>query len=211
MNIQRIDPEHVYRDLDDPGGAPWPSVTTVLGANLGWAGSFDRIPPIVLERKRQLGTAVHLVCELDDQGAQFEPESLVDVQPYLDAWRAFKRETGWITVAAEKTVWHPGQRYAGTLDRIGRRGASGSLELVDLKTSSPAGAALKVGPQTAAYLAAWLECDPQAKGLDFWQVPRASVHLGDDGRYSVVPHDAREDWGDFLAALRLYTRSQRRR
>lgn len=194
MNVTRLDPEHRY--LDD-AGAEWPSVTRILGTVPPYLGRFDQVPADRLEFKRQLGTAVHAAIALDVAG-DLDPDSIDPaVLPYLDAWRRYCAESGFVPQHTEAVVWHESYHYAGTLDHLGTIGPG--WWLIDTKTGSEADADL-AGPQTAAYLEAARATLPNLPTV----VKRASVHLRPDGTYRVTPHTSRRDWHVFLAALEIH-------
>jgi len=71
------------------------------------------------EWSRTRGEYVHLACHLDDIGEL--DESTVDetIMPYLEAWRKFKRESGFVVEQSEKPMANLHYMYAGTPDCIG--------------------------------------------------------------------------------------------
>lgn len=184
----------------DEAGRRLPSVTQILGAAPPWLGRFDRIDPSVLEYKRALGSAAHHATALDDLGLLDEDSLDEALVPYLAAWRKYRAESGFVPTVIEHVVHHPTLGFAGTLDRIGFDGDRRAVCL-DVKTADASTGRL-AGPQTAAYLEAFRACTPD-HGLPA-RVLRCSVHLGNDGRYVVVPHTNRRDWHAFLAALELW-------
>lgn len=206
MKIRRIDPEHVYLDDEDH---EWPGVTRILGGDdpygkgrqkwegvPPWSTRFLHVPPDRLEYRRQLGTAAHAAIALDVAG-ELDPETVDPaVLPYLEGWRRYRRESGFVPRETEVVVWHEVYHYAGTFDHLGTIGPA--WYLIDTKTGSDQDADL-AGPQTAAYL----EAAHAAMSVPH-TVKRASVHLKDDGIYRVVPHTSRRDWNVFLAALELF-------
>lgn len=164
-----------------------PSVTQILAPLNNFAG----IPPEVLAAKAELGTAVHVATELDDANDLIE-ESVHDrVRPYLEAWRAFKRDSGAQVLASEQQVYHPLHRYCGTLDRVLL--IDGAKHLADIKTSAALPAS--VGPQTAAYQLA-LE--------DASVIRRSAIQLRDDGTYRVHSLNDPNDKAVFLACLSIH-------
>lgn len=137
------------------GGHELPSVTRICGV----VGEMYRgVPNAALEAARDRGEAVHYATELHDLGELDEapvPESIV---PYLQAYKDFRRETGFEPTAIEMRVWHPALRYAGTLDRVGHftrlKGIRAGWEcLVDLKATYSVMPQVHV--QTALYAAAY--------------------------------------------------------
>jgi hypothetical protein len=117
---------HTYR----VGERVVPSVTQLLAPI---KPDFSMVPPGVLERKRQLGTDVHLACELDDDDDLGEVDD--EILPYLQAWRQFRADTGAEVLANERQLYHPTLMFAGTLDRMMIMPSSRETWLLDLKTS----------------------------------------------------------------------------
>lgn len=82
---------HLYADAN---GVPRPSVSQVIKAE--GLISFAGINPSILERKRQLGSLVHKVTELYDQGEDLNNYEIPDeVWPYLEGWLTFRNDTGY--------------------------------------------------------------------------------------------------------------------
>lgn len=180
-------PSHTYR-LD---GAMVPSVTQVIAPI---RDDFAGVPPDVLERKRQLGTAVHLACELDDEGELDEATLDETLVPYLGAWRKFRSETGFVVVLNEQQLGDPVLRFAGTVDRFGT--IDGTQWLIDLKTSASLSAAF--GVQLAGYqrLLGFTKDDAPVR--------RAAVQLRDDGSYRLQEYKNPNDWPAFMACLQIF-------
>lgn len=179
---------HVYR----LGGVVVPSVTQLLEPI---KPDFAGIPPSVLEAKRELGTAVHLACELDDDDDLDEDSVPEAVAPYLAAWRAFKSDTGAEVLMNEQKLAHRSLRYAGTLDRLVRV-RSGDVYLVDLKTAISMSASF--GPQLCGYQ---LLLDESIYDL---KLARKGLQLRKDGTYRLVPYNNPNDMAAFRACLSLY-------
>lgn len=177
---------HTYRWK----GLVVPSVTQVLEI---LDGALMQIPLHVLTYARALGSAVHRATELDDQGLLDERTVAIQVQPYLEAWRKFRRDKKFAPTAMEQRVFHPKLHYAGTFDRIGLMGSKPTL--LDIKSGEvwPSH-----GPQTAAYAAAY-----HATALDKLE-QRVVVQLRDDGQYRVHYMEDSSDWGTFLACLTIH-------
>jgi hypothetical protein len=175
-------------------GEPVPSVTQIL-ATTGLV-DFSRIAPDVLERKRQIGIAVHGAAELHDLGMLDEASISNAVRPYLDAWIAWKAMTGFEPLLSEYPVYSERYRYAGTFDRLGVIGKRQAL--IDIKSSAMVGPA--VGPQTAGYLRAAREM-----GLVGAREPvdRYAVLLNGKGTAKMHALTDEADERVFLAALQL--------
>lgn len=174
--------EHAYRF----NGVRVPGVTSILRP----LSNFDGIPAQVLEAKRDLGQRVHYACQLSDEDDLEESSVEPDVEPYLEAWRRFLRETGALVLHNEQRVYEPSLRYAGTLDNV--IGFQGAKWLVDKKTSIAT--PIAAGPQTAAYLRALN--DPTV-------TRRAAVRLRADGTYRFDSLAGADDWSAFLSCLTL--------
>ncbi len=82
------------------------------------------------------GKLIHLACELYDRD-ELEESSVDDtIMPYLNSYRLFLTETGFIPRWIESRHFHPQYFYAGTLDRMGA--LNGKTVLIDLKSGAPA-------------------------------------------------------------------------
>jgi hypothetical protein len=176
--------DHRYQ-LD---GHPIPGVTEIISDVLG--PEYQAYDAHIV-RAAQRGTAVHLACQLDDEGDLEETSVDPVVLPYLSAWRAFRAESGWVTESAEIQIANPVHWYAGTIDRIGRR--NGKRTILDIKTSALASPRWRI--QLAAYT-----------GLrsDLIECERLVVQIADNGRYTLIPYTERADWQDWLAIRRVY-------
>jgi hypothetical protein len=89
------------------------SVTTILGAegfiDTAW---FD-------DWSRDKGKAVHLACHYDDLDCLDEEDLDPVIIPYLEGWRKFRTDTGWVTELSEQPMMSSTYLYAGTPDAIG--------------------------------------------------------------------------------------------
>jgi len=94
-------------------GVTLPSVTGILLAEGFIDASF------YTEHGRTRGTYVHTARHLDDAGEL--DESTVDpvIAPYLAAWRAFKRESGFIIEKSEVPMASSLYLYGGKPDLVG--------------------------------------------------------------------------------------------
>ena len=167
-------PSHTYR----LAGRLLPSVTQVLAPLV----DFSRVPPDVLEAKRDLGSRVHETCHFHDEDD--------DVLPYLEGWKRFMRESGARILQCETRVCEPVLGYAGSLDRVLE--LNGNRWLVDLKTSFCL--PHTVGAQTAAYLRAL--ADPSV-------THRGALRLRADGTYRLDALTGAADWSVFMACLTI--------
>lgn len=166
-----------------------PGVTSILKPLIDLSG----IPKDVLEAKRQLGTDVHLACQLlNDQ--DLDEESIEpQVRGYLTAYQRFLVESGAKVMASEMRVHEPAVNFAGTLDLILHYRGVGWV--VDIKSSIAT--PISTGPQTAAYLRA-------VHAHDATIGHRAALRLRPDGKYRFDPLQNPNDWSAFVACLTIH-------
>ncbi len=174
-------------------GKVLPSVTQVLKPLY----NFDGIPPEVLERKRQIGTAVHKAIELalldDLNSASLAPE----VAPYFAAWTRFKAEFRPESQGGGSEVRVHTASYAGTVDLITGRVGHSDTWVIDFKTSAQVGPIVAL--QTAAYAHAAREMGAVPHGPK-----RAALHLLPTGLYKLIEHKDRADTSTFLSLLNVF-------
>lgn len=178
---------HAYR-LD---GRSVPGVTKVLEL----LDEFEGVPWDLLEAARKFGQHVHEACALMVRN-ELDWQSLDhDLFPYVDAARRFLEESGVTVLASEVRVANVSLRYAGTLDLIcDWRGLRG---LFDFKSGQNP---RSVGPQTAAYAAAYQE----QTGI---RIPRRyCIQLNPSlpNGYKVHALKDTADWHVFLSCLNVY-------
>lgn len=172
------------------GGIVIPSVTQIIAPLY----SFEGIPESILNAKRDLGRAVHTACEYDDDGDLDEGSVSDQVRPYLEAYRAFRRDTGAEVVLNEQKLYNPKHRYAGTIDR--RFVIKGELWTVDLKTTASMSPA--VGVQLAAYDRLVEEAGERANSK------MGALQLKPDGSYKLHPFSSAADFPVFLSLLNIH-------
>jgi len=177
-------------------GVQVPSVTGILHAS----GLIDlsAIPPFILERARNRGSAVH-------QLVHYYNESDLDwgsvdqaFQGYLDAWQDFRRQTALRPLLCERRIASRRHRVAGTLDLLAAIGGDGWL--IDYKTGDPDDVAADF--QTGAYLSLALEWAPEDPSLAaalalFPRWRRAAVRLRKDGTFQVTEYTDARDYARF--------------
>jgi hypothetical protein len=169
-------------------GRPLAGVTSVLK----WAGRYEG-EEFYTDFARERGRAVHAATHYadDDDLGEFDPR----IRPYIDAYRLWKRETGFESIYREIALAHTFHRYAGTMDILGF--ISGELALIDIKTG-------QWQPAYDLQLGAYAEL-AEANGIG--KPDRAfTLLLKKDGRYAIAPmkqtlYHAREA---FIADLRKY-------
>jgi hypothetical protein len=174
------------------GGVQLPGVTGVLEAagllDYGFLNAEDRAR--CLER----GWAVHVATERDDNHVLDEGSLGAEILGYVEAWRTFRRDYGFVPRLIEHRVFHPHFKYAGTLDRVGGV-RDGAEFIVDIKSG--------VAPDAVRYqLAAYNSCLPHPRTRH-----RRSVELHSDSSYRVIGFetcDYQRDFNEFLRALETY-------
>lgn len=182
--------EHIYTD---ESGRVLLGVSGVLSI-LSGKEKEEPSPNAIAAMAR--GTAAHLACEYDDEGALEEASLDPITYAHLAGWRKFKAETGFIVEHSEQLVWSEPGLYAGTLDRIGSM--ANARWVVDIKT----GAEYATHPiQTAAYAIAAAE----REGGAYAAFRRACVYLTPTGGYRLVAHKDKNDKPTWEAALKVST------
>lgn len=178
--------EHAYH-FD---GVRIPSVTQVLQP-VGF--DYSSIPFGTLEHAAQRGTAVHLATEFYDDGDLDEDSIDPEILPYVEAWRRFREESGFVVWRSEVRVHSARHGFAGTFDCLGV--LNGKMCIVEKKTTATLHPSTAI--QVSAYLRAYNEGLPREE-----QAKRCySVHLRRDGTYRLDEHDPETHWGAFLALL----------
>lgn len=186
-----FDEEHHIYTID---GVRIPSVTTVIDGLV----DYSMIPPLQLKWAADRGSAAHRAIELWDHHVLDVLALDERLAPYLDAWRAFCRESGWQTLRSEVRVYHPLYRYCGTLDKVGHLPGE-PLGILDIKTT----AVLHVdycAIQTVGYQRAYNEANEERAKR------RYALQLRPDGRYQLEEFTQHMgDWQRFREHLARYT------
>ena len=112
--VEFIADGHIYTDAPVDGvGRVYPSVTTILKAE-GFINTayYD-------DWSRDRGSMIHLATAYDDAGELDEENLDPVIFPYLEAWRKFRKESGFVPEQIEPPMMSTAYKYAGTPDRIG--------------------------------------------------------------------------------------------
>lgn len=136
---------------------------------------YKDAPPWQMEAAAHRGTAVHQATEkLDREGrAEIQEEYL----GYLEAYAAFLREHTASWELVERSLYHPEDLYAGTIDRYGL--LDGARTLLDIKTTYTVHK-----PLCSASLNLYRRM-LEARG---YRVERLLIlHLKKDGTYKLIP------------------------
>jgi len=174
-------------------GKQVPSVTTILKS----AGIVDAA--WYTEEARIRGTHVHQAAQFYDEGDLAPGSIRPEIQPYMDAYVKFKRDTGFYPILIEQKVIHT-KGYAGTLDRVGW--LNDRLVQIDLKSG---GIPKWAGLQTEAYKQA-LEEMISLGHIKLEQYPEArfALQLTSEGKYKLQPLQGLSDGHYFWAALEIH-------
>lgn len=179
---------HEYRVDDRP----------VLGVSgiLAAAGLSDMT--WVSEEALKRGSFVHEAIEFHTQGDL--KEELLDPKllGYVNAWKAFERESGFRVIKvdgrwqSEIRKYHPIYHYAGTIDHLGQIGDR--FFVVDVKSGEP------------DHWHAW-QLAGYAMLFDFPasspRPHRANVYVRPDGSYRFMERKDRADFDVFKAAITI--------
>lgn len=164
-----------------------PSVTTILKPLVDYAG----VHPERLRAAAQLGSMVHLTTELYDLGQLDEDDLDPILVPYLNGWKLFRHEVGFVPATVEKRLYHPAG-YCGTSDRTGM--VRDHMAVVDIKKMMVLGPV--IGPQLAAY--------QQAHNLEGAGITkRYALGLRPDGSYRLKEYTDPSDIACFMSLLNM--------
>lgn len=189
---------HVYRD---DKGIRVPSATQVL-AFIGLV-DFSRVKPEVLERKRQIGTAVHAACEYIDgpNGDELDWDTVdPSALPYILAYENFCKTVKFVSHSVEQAGigCSYGMKYGYRIDRIGE--IEGYPAIVEIKCGYKEECSWPL--QLAGYELSAPKLDPAKTRLKKYL--RVAAQLKKDGRFKVCgPYDKATDSRHFLSAVSL--------
>jgi len=186
--------EHVYRW----NGKVMPSVTRIIEP---LAGSLAGIPRDVLERKRQIGHALHLCVRLFHSPEGLDAATVdAAVQPYFDAYLEANAVHGFIWTVQEQPVGDPVAWIAGTPDAIGTSKQVDGQFVADWKTTAELSKV--VGVQLAGYRRVLKR--PTLRRFVLWLTPGSST------KYRFIEFKDADDDAAFAACLALHNwRSKR--
>lgn len=160
---------------------------------------YESVSQYTLDRAADRGTRVHKSCEALDLYGKVEVTD--DIAPYVKSYLKFRQEHNVQWEMVERSMHHPEDRYAGTIDRYGL--LDGETAVVDLKTSYTVHKRLAVA-QLNLYRRMLESGGKQPKRL-------VILHLTKDG-YRLVEIERRDDVPDALLTLhRLMEKKKRRK
>lgn len=172
--------KHEYR----LGGVKIPSVTQII-ADAGLYGDTSHFT----EYSRDRGSFVHKAIQLHLSGELDEDTLDPVIVSYLEVWKKFEVEAGYVSDECEAMLADAIYRYAGTVDHIGH--LNGHFCIIDVKTG---GATPATGIQLAGY----------ENLLKVGGAKRYALHLNAEGSYKLIEYKDRNDRNVFLAALALF-------
>lgn len=145
------------------------------------------------EHSRDLGKAVHLACQLYDEGIL--DESTVDpvVLPYLEGWKKFLEESGFLPIVIERSFESEILGFAGTPDRYGT--LNGDEVILEIKSGA-------IYFTTGIQLAAQDLLFQHAMSLHAKK--RFALQLTARGKYKLTPFTSDHDHRHFLACLAIH-------
>ena len=173
-----------------------PSVTQILRP----CYDFSMIDPAVLERKRQIGVAVHSAIALEIDGNLDEASIAPEIAGYLKAWRNFRADVdlheadfGDVEIPQYQHVLG----YAGTPDMAVF--LDGKWSVIDVKTAAAMHPAWSL--QLAAYKGL---LDTHTKIGMSAIAHRYSLRLYESGTFNLDEHKNKADWTTFLSFLNCH-------
>lgn len=184
--VQFDELSHIYQK----DGVVVPSVTQVL--TLAGMSDFSKVPMHILEKAKQIGTAVHKASQFLDEG-DLDLDSLdQSIVGYMVGYQKFKEEYEFKPRLIEHRMVGEvdGMAYGMTLDRLGRMKGYDCDVLLDLKTSSRPSASWAI--QTAAYVDGY-----------GGEPARFVVRVSKDGKFSLIPYNDGQDFEVWRSALRV--------
>jgi hypothetical protein len=178
------------------GGNRIPGVSEVLqGAGLiDYAG----IEQDVLDRKADLGKAVHEACEKYDRGTLDESGLTAMVRNYFYAYKLFRKQSDFAPRLIEQPllITVEGMHCGGTLDREGT--LAGCPVILDIKCTAEI-KPMSVGPQLSAYAIGAKQLPEPPKE----PYKRVALQLKPDQSFMVHIFEDPMDRGAFIAGLYL--------
>lgn len=187
-----LKPEIRFEEKDHKyflGDRELPSITKIL-SKLGLTKSYEGVSPYYAER----GVAVHAAIALDLENNLDEDSLDPQIRPFLEAFRAFRGETGFKVEACEKIVYSENLGYAGRIDWLGTIGDK--TWLIDgkcTKKHDPAADYQLCGQAFA------LEPLPDRMGI---------LELHEDETFDLIEYPVENAMGVWLAVMGLWKRKE---
>lgn len=177
---------HIYQNE----GISVPSVSQVL--EITGIADMSGIPPHILQKAADRGTAVHKACHYLDEDDLVLDSLDPEIVGYVVGYQKFREEYEFKPRLIEHRMVaeSAGLPFGMCVDRVGTLKGSELEVVLDIKTARKPSAAWAI--QTAAY----------ASGLggDFG---RAAVHLSKDGTFKLIGYQSSDDVAAWQCALIL--------
>jgi hypothetical protein len=139
---------------------------------------------------RDRGTMAHLACQLHDEGDLDESTLDPVIVPYLEGWKKFREQSGFVPNVIEKSLYSPLLDFAGTPDRYGKM--NGNSVIAEIKTG---GISFVTGIQLAAQDFLFQHA------MDLHADKRLAVQLTKEGNYKLTQYNDQQDYADWLGCL----------
>jgi len=152
-------------------------VSNIVHAN--GLSDFSMIDPVHLQWTMARGKAIHLACELYDNGNLDESTIDDEVMPYFEGWVKYIEKEKPVFTGIERRVYSKLWQYCGTVDRITDN------TIKDIKTVNTV-SGLSCKAQTALYQIAYEE----ETGIKIKQ--REVIHLV-PGDYKIITYKDKSD------------------
>lgn len=175
---------HEYRF----NGVIVPSVTQILAPLV----DYSKVPEAQMRAAQELGSMVHKTTELYDLGVLDEDDLDPILAQYLEGWKRFREDVGFVPDTVEKQMYHPLFQYCGTSDRTGT--IRGRKAVLDIKKM------MSLGPVIGLQLAAYQEMhNLEGAGIE----ARYALGLRPDGSYRLQEYADPTDLPAFMSLLTL--------
>jgi len=181
-----------------------PSVTEILAAT-GLGPNYNGVPLAILERKRLLGSALHLAVHYDAEGTLDESSLHPEITEDVALWRQFLAESGYTVTHSEIELIHPRWRFKGHPDVVCLLPGSEGHAILDVKRVASVDA-----EAVARQLAAYRLLVTDVLGVPVAKCAALQIN-GGRYRYHDLTKLALAGAQTFLAALLVHQARQRRR
>jgi hypothetical protein len=189
IDMLELDQEnHIYYF----NGVKMPSVTQILQA----VGMMNVFAYDEFAKKR--GSAIHKATEYFDEGDLDEDSISQLVRPYLEAWKTFRKDTGFEPLEIEKSGCDPILGVAGTWDRFGM--LNGCLTIEETKSGTI--------PRYTAIQTAFYKIIKKYELKEDVPINRIGVELRPNATYRVEEFKNWRDEKIAMSALAIYNWSR---
>jgi hypothetical protein len=179
------------------GKRKFDSVSRIL-QELHLCNDYTGISSFYAER----GTAVHKAVEFVDKGTLDDATVDPAIGGYVQAYRRFLRESGYVPMYWEVALHHEQLGFAGSIDKGGK--LKDKFGIIDIKTSSSVDPA--VDAQLCGYNVLWNENHPELP-VEF----KYALQLKPDGTYNLITKYSATSVDLWLSIMDVYRWKQKRR